>query len=155
MAWPRPTCHRRAVSARAAVTFELRPAPGRLLVDARNPSGAPITIVAHPRYLTLELLDGRGQFVRGRMTDATMPSKADFADVPARGTAAGVLSWPIAREDGATSVGPWTFDRVPDQTECRLTYKSDPAVPNLPSNKRQTFFRGPIESARTPLTLTP
>lgn len=122
----------------------------RLRLQFHNGTPDQITVVAHTRYLLVELLDERGQFVRGESSAAAaMPGKKDFVDVPAAGDVT-ALSLEVTRDGGRVTVGDVVFDNVPAKTEFRVTYKPDALVPNLPSSKRRSFFRGPVQSDRVP-----
>lgn len=142
----------RRVSARAAVTVNCKSLDGRVVVDVENGTKAPITVVTHPRYLFVELLDARGQFVGGAAGDQGVPSKKDFVDIEPKATSQ-VASLEVAREGDSVVVGAWKFEGAPSKTEVRITYKPDAIVMNLPSNKRRTFFRGPVTSGRVPVEI--
>lgn len=134
--------------AKATISLQARWLDNQVLVDAHNATGAALTLVTHERYLQVEVLDQRGQFVRGDAKSAGMPSKTDFLDVPARGATQCVFSLDVLKEGNELIVGRFRFADFKIPATVRVTYKSDPVVPNLPSNKRQSFFRGPIESER-------
>lgn len=124
-----------------------------MVLDVHNDSKAPVTLVTHPRYLVVELLDAGGQFVRGQLQSVGLPGKKDFVDLAPKAKAIAAFVLPITREGEVVSVGPWAFKGLGPLTEVRFTYKSDPVVPNLPSNKRGSFFPGPAESGRLAVDL--
>ncbi len=144
-------CHSLAM-AKATITLHAKWQDNQVLVDVHNATGAALTLVTHSRYLVVEVLDKRGQFVRGEADSAGMPTKADFVDVPARGQASAAFRLDVQNDGDELTIGRFRFRNVSTPPTLRLTYKSGPVVPNLPSNKRRSFFRGPAESERCVLS---
>lgn len=108
-----------------------------LIVEARNDSAQPVTMVAHPRYFKIEVEDEVGQFVSDEASQAGQPSAlprpTDYT------TIAPLASHIVAR---------FPFERADRgvKARVRVTYKAaDRVMPNLPREKRQSFFAGPVD----------
>ncbi len=133
------------------VALKIREDGPNVVVDVKNGTRASVTLVTHPRYLSVELLDARGQFVRGEGGADGVPGKKDFVDLAPGATAAGFATFAITRDGDTLRVGDFTFADAPPTTELRVTYRPDALVPNLPSRSRGSFFRGPATSNRLAL----
>lgn len=140
------------MSQKAPLRLNARLEGARLVFDLVNGSKAAMSIVAHPRYLVLEALNAQRQFQRGALSGTGLPAKGDFMEAKAGATLEGALSFELSHEQGVLTVGPWRFEALPLPTELRVTYKSDPVVPNLPSKLKKGFMRGPLESGRVALS---
>lgn len=135
--------------AKNEVTIAARQEGDRIVVDLANHTKETVTVVAHPRYFSVELLDERGQFVAGTRTeDPGAPNKKSFVDVGAGKRADGLVTLAIVRDGDAVTVGGQRFAPIPEVTELRVTYKTEALVPNVPSSQRRTLFRGPVQSSR-------
>ncbi len=140
------------MSQKAPLRLNTRLEGARLVFDLVNDSRAAASIVAHPRYLVLEALNAHRQFLRGEVSAIGLPTKADFIEVKAGATLKAAFGFDLSHEQDTLTVGPWRFEALKLPTELRVTYKSDPVVPNLPSKLKKGFFRGPLESGRLALT---
>ncbi len=129
-----------------SVTLHLRQEGERVLVDVKNGTRDAVTLVTHPRYLAVELLDARGQFVGGEGAPTGLPGKKDFVTVDAGARAEAVFALELSKDGDTVTVGDTSFAKAPPATEVRVVYKPDALVPNQP--KRGLFFRGPVTSDR-------
>lgn len=135
----------------AKVALRAERSAAEILISVVNKGAEPITVVNHPRYLTLELEDETHLFVRGVLQpEISVPplTAASYIQVAPKSTASGVFRLALARsDDGGCSVGALRFSRIPKATQLRAVYKAEMVMPNLPKALERSFFRGPAESA--------
>lgn len=127
-----------------------------LSIDVANRSTEAITIVALPRYLTVELEGVNRQFVRGApQAGATLglPSPTDYRLVAANSVERGVFLLPVTPSEPGYLIGAVQFPAVEKKTTLRVSYKADAIIPNVPKASQKTLFRGPAESGKTPIEL--
>lgn len=133
--------------------LELRLVDHHLLIEAVNSTGDPVTMVAHARYIQIEVENEHGQYTRStsRSTLSELPKAANYLTAPKNGRLE-LFRLPLSIRPGEIHIGEEIFTTTNPRPKIRATYKAaDRAMPNLPRNLQRSFFAGPIDGTSEPI----
>jgi hypothetical protein len=130
-----------------------------LLIEADNQTNEAITLVAHPRYLLIEVENEFGQYTRGvavagSVAKSELPKSTHYLTAGPQQRVT-LLRLPLISRSGIEIViGEERFLEPRSKPRIRATYKAaDRTMPNLPRNVQKSFFPGPADGISEPVAI--
>lgn len=128
-----------------------------VVVEALNQTNDAVTLVAHPRYVLLEVENEFGQYTRGvagGSAKSELPKSSSYVTA-AKQQRVSLLRLPLVLRPGDRAellIGEETFLEPKNKPRIRATYKAaDRTMPNLPRNSQKSFFPGPADGISEPV----